>query len=183
MKSNRSTQLLLLLLVLSMACAGVGMSRLSSARDAALARTGELQSVRADLADLARSHAGPMSSAPANSEDPELNRRLRAAAAAAGIAEQLSSIEPGQPTRDRNADYLETPVFVRLNAATLRETVMMLSRLTASDRAMQIKAIELAPPPPAQDSSATNAPTTAPAERWTADLTVSYLIYSPRHQP
>jgi hypothetical protein len=165
------------LLVLVLLCAAVflifAMLRLAGARDDAAGSTGDLVICRADLADLARWRARRTTAAPLSAADPELNRRLSAASVAAGIPGELASIEPGQPNRVHDSDYTETPVYVRLEAVTLRQLVNFLSALTASDAAVRPKSIELATPaaPPANASV---------GELWTTDLTLAYLTYAPR---
>ena len=177
--SGRTTQLLLALVTLSLACAIVGAVRLNDARRGAIGRADDLARVRGALAEIAQKGGRPLTSGSIASGDPELNRRLRAAAVAAGVADQLTSIEPGQPARLRDGDFVETPVFLRLDATTLRGVVGMLSRLRADDPAITIKSIELSPPPP-PTQLASPAASTQPAETWTADLTVAYLAHSPK---
>jgi hypothetical protein len=174
--NGRTTQLLIVLVALALVCAMIGGIRLNDARRSAISRADDLQAVRDALADIARHGGGPLKSPSAiSSNDPELNRRLRAAAVAAGVADQLTSVEPGQPARLRDGDFVETPVFLRLDGATLRGTVGMLSRLCADDPSITVKSIELSPP-----QTAPAPVTAAPAETWTADLTVAYLVYSPK---
>jgi hypothetical protein len=103
---------------------------------------------------------------------------LRGAATIAGVADQLVSIEPGQPTPLRDSDFSETPVYLRLRALTLRQLVTFLHQLSTGNAGVRAKAIELSPPP---DSSA--APTSAAGgadEQWTGDVTLAYLTYTPR---
>jgi hypothetical protein len=169
------TALLVLLLLCAAALVIFAMLRLSGARDDAARSAGDLAICRADLADLARWRARRTTAAPLSAADPELNRRLSAASVAAGISGELASIEPGQPNRVRDSDYTETPVYVRLEAVTLRQLVTFLGALTASDAAVRPKSIELATPaaPPSGSASAAG-------ELWTTDLTLAYLTYAPR---
>ena len=171
--SARTTHLLLIAGVLALAVAIIAIVRMTEARAAAAARQHELERARVVLADLARAPSGALASAP-TSNDPQITRRLRAAAASAGVAEAFSSVEPGQPTRLRDTDFVETPVFIRIDPATLRQLATMLTNLCAGDRSIQVKSIELGPPP------AANAAAASVEETWTADLTVNYLIHSPR---
>jgi len=168
------TNLLVLLVLCGAGLAVFALLRLGSARDEADRSQRDLAVCRADLADVAHWRAGRTTAAPVNSADPELNRRLSAAAVAAGISGELASIEPGQPARVRQTDYTETPVYLRLNAVTLRQLLTFLTDLSAHDAAMRPKAIELAPPaaPPANQPPA--------PELWTTDVTLAYLTYAPR---
>ena len=90
--------------------------------------------------------AGRTTAAPVNSADPELNRRLSAAAVAAGISGELASIEPGQPTRVRQTDYTETPVYLRLSAVTLRQLLTFLTDLLHPRRRDAAKGHRAGPP-------------------------------------
>ena len=168
------------LLALLLLCAGViavfALMRLSSAQQDAAQSVSDLAVCRADMADLARWHAHRTTAPPLSAADPELNRRLSAASVVAGISGELASIEPGQPNRLRDTDYTETPVYVRLDAVTLRHLLSFLSSLTASDAAVRPKSIELATPATATANAADS------AELWTTDLTLAYLTYAPRRQ-
>jgi hypothetical protein len=169
---SRSTMLLAALVVLTLASAIVAIVRLSDARRDALARANDLQLVRSALADISATPRGTLTSS-SNGADAQINRGLRAASAAAGALDRLRSVEPGQPARVRDTDFVETPVFVRVDATTLRRIVTLLARLSADDRTIAITSIELSPP-------ATETPSPASEELWTADLTLGYLAYSPR---
>lgn len=168
------------LLALLLLCAGIlavfALMRLTSAQENAAQSASDLAVCRADMADLVKWQAHRTTAAPLSAADPELNRRLSAASVAAGISGALASIEPGQPGRVRDTDYTETPVYVRLDAVTLRQLLVFLSSLTVSDTAVRPKSIELATP-------ATPAGNTAGSgELWTTDLTLAYLTYAPRRQ-
>jgi hypothetical protein len=168
------TTLLVLLLLCSLVLAVVSLFRLTGAREDADQSERDLAVCRADLSDLARWRSVRTTGAPVNSADPELNRRLSAAAVAAGIPGELASIEPGQPNRVRETDYTETPVYLRLNAVTLRQLLTFLTDLSASDAAVRPKSIELATP------AALPANPQSPGELWTTDVTLAYLTYAPR---
>jgi hypothetical protein len=169
------TTLLALLLVAAGVLAAFAFMRLQSLHDSASAAQNDLSVCQQDLAELARWQSSRTTGAPVNSNDPALNRRLSAAAVSAGISGELASIEPGQPNRVRDTDYTETPVYVRLNAVTLRQVVTFLMDLSAHDAAVRAKTIELSAPqaqPPSQ----------AAGERWTTDIGLAYQTYAPRGQ-
>jgi hypothetical protein len=168
---ERITILLGVILIAATVGAGYGIVGLLNSREAASAAQSDLKACQADLADLAMWRAGRTTGAPTTAQDPELNRRLSAAALAAGIPNELASIEPATPVRVNNTDYTRTRVFVRLNAVTLRELSAFLKDLAASDAAVKTESIELqAPEQPAQ----------RPGELWTSDLTLGYLTYASR---
>jgi hypothetical protein len=107
--------------------------------------------------------------APLASSDAELNRRLNASAISAGIAKELTTIEPGTPIRVRDFDYTQTPVYLQLNSVTLHQLVTFLDSLTSADAAVQAKTIELNP-----------APSNESDERWTSAVALEYQTYAPR---
>lgn len=170
----RLTALLAALLLVSMVAAGWSFARLQSARDGAVAAGRDLVECRADLADLAKWRAVRSTAAPLSAQDPELNRRLSAAAVAAGVSGELASIEPGQPARVKDSDYTDTPVFLRFGAVTLKELAGFLTDLSAGDAAVRARSIELSVP-------AADVTTGGRAgERWTCDVALGYLTYAPR---
>jgi len=169
----QTTALLIALLVVGAAASLWAFVRLQGAREAATAASRDLVECRADLADLAKWQGGRTTIAPLDAKDPELNRRLSAAAVAAGISGELASIEPGQPARVKDTDYTETPVFLRFGAVTLRELAGFLSDLSAGDAAVRTKTIELSVPAP-------DAAGHRPGELWTSDVALGYLTYAPR---
>jgi hypothetical protein len=166
----------LLLGLLSVGCLGLlvfSLLRLESVRYSSWSAQRDLQVCRQDLSDLAKWGPVRTSGTPASASDPALNRRLGAAAVAAGISGELASVEPNQPVRVRDTDYLETPVYVRLSAVTLRQVVIFVSDLSTGDAAVRAKTIELSPP--AGQPKPQNA-----AELWTTDIGLAYQNYSPR---
>lgn len=179
--SSQWTRLLIALIVAAGALATLGFGRLQSQRRQALNSEADLQ---ACLADLAAMSPGVERSAlsPQGEVDPELNRRLRSAADAAGLADQLASIDPLPPRPLRDTEYDEMLVVLHLNAATVKQVVTFLHQLSATDRAMRTKMIEMATP---ETAGASGPPATQPApdELWTTDVTLAYLSFAPRHKP
>jgi hypothetical protein len=169
--AQRVTLLLSLMLLATAILVGYAALRLGQTQDAAISALRDLRVCQANLADLAIWRAGRTTGAPLNAQDPELNRRLSAAALAAGISTELASIEPGSPVRVKDADYTQTPVFVRFGAVSLRELAIFLKDLSAADAAVKPKSIELQPP---------ESPAQRPGEMWTCDLALAYLTYAPR---
>jgi hypothetical protein len=168
---ERITLLLSLLLLASTIVAGYAGLRLNQSHEAALLAQRDMRASQGKLADLAVWRAGRTTGVPLNAQDPELNRRLSAAAQAAGISTELASIEPGSPARVKDADYTTTPVFVRFGAVTLHELATFLNDLSATDAAVKPKSIELQPP---------ETPSQRPGEMWTCDVALAYLTYAPR---
>jgi hypothetical protein len=171
---EKVSTLLALLLLCGAILAGYSAMRLFDARESAAHARGDLRTCRADLSDLEKWRSGRTTGVPLTAQDPELNRRLSAAAVAARISGELSSIEPGTPARVKDADYTETKVFVRLGAVTLPELVKFLQDLSAADSAVKTKSIEL------QTPDVPASPPQRAGEMWTCDLTLAYLAYAPR---
>lgn len=178
----RRTALLSLLAIAGVATACVAYSRLENQRQNAVAAQHEMTACLADLKDLSIwQTGGAQPAAPADANDPELNRRLHTAASVAQIPDQLVSIDPGQPRRVRDTDYTETFVGLRLNRVTMRQLVSFLHYLSAHDASVRARSIELAPPGAAESAGAPlQAASKGPAEYWTADVMLAYLSYAPR---
>jgi hypothetical protein len=177
--SARITKLLVLLVAIATAAAVVACVQLRDARAAAVGRADDLQRVRELVDDMARRGGGAAIATGGRSAWPSaaagesaLSRRLHDAAVAAGVGEQMTSVEPGQPARVRDGDFVETPVFVRLDNVPLRGVVTMLVRLAADNPNVSAKTIELSPP-----AGATNP---QGAETWTADVTIVSTAYQPK---
>jgi hypothetical protein len=160
MKSSR-TNLLAALVIVASVCAAVGYARLQTARAGALSAQRDLIECRDDL-DALSSAGATRAVAAAAPDQSQLDRLLNQAASEAGT--KLSGIEPGMTDREGNGDVVETSVFVRLDALTLRQLVTFLHSLSQYDSAARAKLIELATPQ-AQESS---------SDAWAADVTISY---------
>jgi hypothetical protein len=167
---HRTTQLLLVTLLIGAVACGFAYARLRNNRDAAGAAREDVLKSKAALDEIIDASSGGARAASANLDQSELNRRLRDAAQTAGIAQKLVSIEPGQPNRIPNADYNEMLVFLRLEPVSLKQLVTFLHELGTSDRSCRARNIEL------------RTPTENSADTWSADITMAYLIYSPREE-
>jgi hypothetical protein len=163
----RQTKLLVLLLLIAGVCAWISWSRMDRLHDAAQTAQQDLDVCRGYLHDL--SATGTATTLTGAVDASELNRRLREAAASAQISEKLVSVEPSQAQRLANSDYSELPVFLRLESVDLRQLVAFLQQLGGSDAGCRTKLLNLDPAPGDQSP-----------ERWSADVTLGYLLYSPR---
>ncbi|HEX4793464.1 MAG TPA: hypothetical protein VH370_06715 [Humisphaera sp.] len=175
----QSTRVLILLLLLSAAAAIVAYVNLTNSRDAAIASQRDLNICRADLADLSRWQATPGAAATSSGDDRAFNKDIRIAAIAAGIPNELASVEVGQPVRFEESDYLEMPLFLRLNAVTLRQLTTFIHDLSDNDPRLRAKMIELSVPTDI-GSQPNRAARAAQGESWTADLTLARLSYAPK---
>jgi hypothetical protein len=164
--------MLCVLLVAAAATAWVAASRLGDARDRAAAAADDRTAVRDRLAVLAAAGGAEASAAIGErGADPELNRRLRDAASAAGLAGQLVSIEPSEPRPVAGSDRAEAMIFLHFEQTSVRGVVAFLRRLAETAPNVRPAGIELAEAAavtgPAPDSS---------AETWSVDLTLAYDV-------
>jgi len=174
MAPRQRTQLLALLLIPSAIAAASGWSSLNTNRANALDRQKDLAICNTELAAINVKAATTAGQNTATTEDLAINRRLRGAAIAAHLSDQLASVDPGAAVRLADSDYLQTPIYLRLNAVTLQELVSFLYELSSTDNALRTSDIELSLP-------LASAPAGAEAgDRWTADITLSYLAYAQR---
>ena len=166
MTSARSTQLLAALLVVAAFCCAAAFARLNQSSRAADDAARTFAQSQSQLKQLSsRPIIGNGDNAGANAQ---INRHLRDAAAAAGVAEKLVSIEPGEPNQVAGTDYQEMLVFLRLESIPLRELVTFLHAHAAADAASHAKAIELSAP---RHQGAN--------DLWLADVTLAYTTYAP----
>jgi hypothetical protein len=176
--SSHRTKLLGLLLLAAGMLAAWGWSWQSRQRAAAEGSAADLAACKVALADLEHLGAAPASVAVAGGSDGDLNQPLRAAAVAAGIPDELASIDPGQPRQLPQADYSQTLVFLRLNSVTLCQLVTFLHTLSAQNASVRTKSIELAPA--GEAASSVGSKEKEMVENWAADVTLACLNYSPR---
>lgn len=98
----------------------------------------------------------------------DANRLIDKAAKAAGIV-SLASIDPDTASqRLGESDYKEKPTSVRIENVSLQQLVAMLHGISNADKGLLPKSIRLAAP---REDIAGNG--------WTAELSLTYLIYSP----
>ncbi len=79
-------------------------------------------------------------------------------------------ISPEPPQRVGESSYKEKPTQVALRGVTIEQAVRFVHALCAADAALNVKSLRLTPP------SVDN-----PAGKWSADVVLTYLIYSPRN--
>ena len=165
---NRATFILLLLVIGMAIAAGIAFAQMQRNGAAADRQRNDLRHSLILLADL-ENNKSPARLIATRLDGSDMNRRIRDAATAAGISQNLSGIEPNRPMRVRETDYNELMVFLRFESVSVRQLATFMHRLGSADPACRIKSIEL-------DSAADPADVT----HWTSDLTLAYLTYSPR---
>ena len=99
----------------------------------------------------------------------ETTAMIDAAATAAGIDQRrVVRIAPESPQRLGESVYKEKPIAVRLRDVTLRQVVKMSHALLTPNPGLRVKTMRLAAPTP-DDTT----------DRWTVELTITYLLYDP----
>ena len=169
--NSQCTKLLAVLVIAAGLAAVFAFSWEDRRHEAAAASVEDLAICRQKIADLVKWDVGPGSDAPLTADNPELNRRVHAAAVDAGVPDSLASIDPGQPHQLKETDYSETLVFLRLNEVTLRQLITFLHQLSAHDASIRTKSVELGIPP--------GQPANSSGDTWTADVTLAFLTYAP----
>ena len=160
MTSTRTTHLLVAVLALAAVSCGMAWARLAGKADVADAAARGFGESRRQLASISNSAVvGRAGSGDVSGID----RRLRDAASAAGVADKLVSIEPGEPNQVAGTDVQEMLIFLRLEPLPLRQLVTFLHGLAAGDAASRTKAIELSTP---RDGAADDV--------WVVDVTLAY---------
>ena len=170
MTNSRATHFLAALLAVAAVSCGVAWSRFDAKADAAADAARSFAESQRQLATL--SSSAVVDRAGSGGDASGIDRRLRAAAAAAGVAEKLVSIEPGEPTQVAGTDVQEMLVFLRLEPLPLRQLVTFLHTLAAGDAASRAKAIELSTP---RDGGADDV--------WVADVTLAYTSPASDREP
>lgn len=112
---------------------------------------------------LARSH---------EMEHQELTRRIEAAAQAAQLpAASLVSIAPAPAQRINRTPYKRKSTQVQFTGVTLPQLVRVLGSFAAEEAGPKVTQLRLAAPRDQQSG-----------DRWSAEVTLTYLIYAPTSQ-
>jgi len=102
-------------------------------------------------------------------EQPQLAKRIETAGTLAGIPlSAFSRIDPESPRRLGDTAYQEMPTQLSLRSVNLRQLVNLLYNLFTDDLNLNVKQIRLSAPR-----------TTEAQDLWNAEVTLTYLIYSP----
>ena len=100
----------------------------------------------------------------------ELNRRLDAWAAEAGVEPaRLVRIEPQEPRRVGDTNYLEQVTELELTGVPLAQIVKLAQLAESSETGLQLTSLRMSPPR-----------TVAEEELWNAELALTYFIYAPK---
>jgi hypothetical protein len=105
-----------------------------------------------------------------------LAESIEKSAAAANVPqEKLARIEPQQPRRSGDSDYLEHATVVQLDGVTLAQLATTLTALRASGAGheqLRVSTLRIAAPYQTAESQG--------EEPWNVELTLSYFVYSPK---
>jgi hypothetical protein len=177
---HHRTQLLTLIALLAGVGAFLAYAHLDRQRNDALAARRDAQTVEQDLSHIAQATKSIRPVA-AKTDASDLVRRIADVAAIAGV--QLTDRgEPGIPQRIGQTQYSELPIFLGFESITMRQLTTFLNQLAQSDPGSRAQMIELRPREGAPSTSSNNASAASIAaeELWTADVTIAYLIHTPK---
>ncbi len=143
-----------------------GMARSRSRAIAAAAETADC----ARMADsIRRAAVRPVKVAEFERLATETTGIIERSARAANIrADRLVRITPAQPRRLGESVYKEKPTVVLLKGISMKQVVLLMHALIASDFGLNVKSLRLSAPQP-DDAR----------DLWTAEMVVTYLIYAP----
>lgn len=171
MASPKRTILLVLLLISAAASTVAAWSRLDSYRSRAAVRREDLSDCRMKFATI--DSKSTMTGGTA-ADEVSIDRRLARAATSVSLDQQLASTDFGNAVRISDSNFTQTPVYVRLNAVSMKQMVGFLLELSAKDNAVRTTDIDLTPPlvaAPGRDNG---------TDLWTADVTLDYVLFSPK---
>jgi len=169
MMTRRMVLLLSALVGLMALTAGGTYRHMATQRESAVTAETDLAECK-DLRDrIQRFRQGPAMAAEHEKLDAETSSTIETAAQSAGIpAGNLVSISPEPPVRVGETAYKERPTGVLLNKVTLSQVVALLHGLMRAEPGLNVKSIRLSA---GREDDA--------GDRWTAELTLTYLIYDP----
>lgn len=117
----------------------------------------------------------PDRAASTSRSDQSLAEAIEKSTAAAGFArEQIARIEPQQPRRAGESDYLEHATVLQIDGVTLPQLAATLTSLRAGDGLEQLRVSTLRLTAPFQTAQSGD------TEVWNIELTLTYYVYSPK---
>lgn len=107
--------------------------------------------------------------------DQSLAEVIETSASTAGVArEQIARIEPQQPQRSGESDYLDHSTVVQFDGIGLPQLASMLAALRGSPGLEQLRVSTLRLAAPFQTAQSGD------TEVWNVELTLTYYVYSPK---
>lgn len=158
-------------LILSLGALGAwSLGQLRANRQAAAAAAADLAVCQDAATNINNLRRKPSLAGSEEMQLTELARLIEQAARTAQMSmDSLVRIWPEQARRVADTVYKEKPTHVLLRGVTLRQLIAFLHTLTDGDSGLRVKHIRLVTPRGDDAGS-----------RWTAEATVTYLIYAPR---
>jgi hypothetical protein len=145
-------------------------------QDAFLAAQSELDTATSLARQIVLLRQKPDRATMQSRSDQSLAQTIEASAVASGLArEQVARIEPHAPRRLGDSDYLEHATVVQLDNVTLSQLATTLAALrsgAAGPEQLRVSSLRISAP--YQDDSPGG------VEPWNAELTLTYLVYSPK---
>lgn len=164
---NKSLTVILAgVVVVLLLAAAVVASQLAAAKADAVAQAEDAAAARADLDDLDAWHVTAGAGDGKDDGAADLNRRIRAAAAAGGLVDKLARIDPGPTVRVRDSEATRTPIYLHVDGVTLRRLTTFLHALTIDDASLRVTGVDLTAPPVGESR-------TEAGEVWDVDVTLS----------
>ena len=147
-------------------------TRASAAAAGADAAAEVLADCRRLAAEIAALRADAPKAAAELAAEGAVIERVAAAARSAGLpADAVRDVDPGGARRAGDTAYRTRATGLSLAPLPLPDLARFLEALTADEPGLTVTAVRLAPPRSAADPSG--------PERWSADLTLTRLIYDP----
>lgn len=141
---------------------------LASSRDSYVALVGQVEQMQADMIALRALRTAPRRATERERPNHELLAEVRQAMDKADMApERWVGSDPSQPVRIPKSPYKKLRTRLTFENVTLQELVAVAFHLVEADPALTVSSIRITAPP------------TKTATNWNAELTLSYLIYSP----
>lgn len=107
--------------------------------------------------------------------DQSLAEVIEKSASTAGVArEQIARIEPQQPRRSGESDYLDHSTVIQFDGVSLPQLASTLAALRGSPGLEQLRVSTLRLAAPFQTAQSGD------AEVWNVELTLTYYVYSPK---
>ena len=174
---RRQSDLLFCLLLAGLATFALWCGhRLTASRAAAVVAAQNLRACETLVNKIAALSSRPSLAALHARSDTELTRRIEEQAAKALLPSQsILRIEPRTPQRIADTAYLEQPTSLELRGVTLQQLITFLVFLLDEETELRVTTLRLTAP--------RHETRYAGQEQWSAELTLTYLIFSPISRP
>jgi outer membrane murein-binding lipoprotein Lpp len=164
MSVPRRTLLLLTLLVAALGACLLAYGRASSRRDQASRAAQDLADTRVLVSRIA---AARQAGDEGGDRFLDIPTRIKHAANAAAISDEaVATITPGDPQRLGTSDYSEVSVPLGVEGVHARQLITFLHVASRPELGLNVKKVRMA----------------RAAEVWNADVTLSYLVFTPRRE-